>query len=233
MAKPIKPPSDKTIDPAVAAKAQRLIDNIRRLYKLGRRANSPKNNLSTEDFAAANGIDMAAHLIDLLAMFAGPVRRVAALVRNLVQDYKPAGAGLQTGRRDHNPPGVPLRRARHRRLLLLRPRRGQPHPAGGVWLTRGAIERGGDRAEHRREEGFFAAAAKGYDATQNKGVARTFERIPFPKVNPYTAECESFARCILEGRAPTINDGKNALSVLRIVEQALQSYKTKAIIAVR
>ena len=33
-------------------------------------------------------IDMATHLYDLLAWFAGPVRRVAAMVSTLVQDYK-------------------------------------------------------------------------------------------------------------------------------------------------
>lgn len=47
-----------TLDPAIEAKARRMIDNIRRFYRLGQRANLQEKDLSTAEFAAANGVNI-------------------------------------------------------------------------------------------------------------------------------------------------------------------------------
>lgn len=52
-AKPTDPP-----DPATEAKAQRMISNVRSHYDRGRRANSSDSELSTVEFAAANGVNV-------------------------------------------------------------------------------------------------------------------------------------------------------------------------------
>ncbi len=172
-------------------------------------------------------VDMATHLFDLLAMFAGPIRRVGALVGNLVQDYKPADATttlLEFRSGAHGTVDcffcIPDEASRTRLEV---------YGSQGALLSEGTI----GQSTGGKLEGIFAAGDQGYDAAQDKDVTRKFERIPFPKVNPYTAECEYFAQCILDRRAPKINDGKNALTILRIVEQALQSNKTNAILPVR
>ena len=49
----------------------------------------------------------------------------------------------------------------------------------------------------------------------------------FEKVNPYTAECESLARCIIEGRQRVdVNGPERSLHILRVVEAAYQSSRT-------
>ncbi len=171
-------------------------------------------------------VDMATHLIDLMAMFAGPVRRVAALVGNLVQDYKPADATttlLEFRSGAHGTVDcffcIPDEASRTRLEV---------YGSQGALLSEGTI----GQSTGGKLEGIFAAGEKAYDAAQTKDVVRKFEQVPFPKVNPYTAECEYFAQCILDRRAPKINDGKNALTIQRIVELALQSSKKKEILPV-
>ena len=81
-------------------------------------------------------------------------------------------------------------------------------------------------------EGIFGLGDASYDAAQNKDVARTFQAIPYAAVNPYTAECEYFADCILAGRLPAINNGANALHILSLTEKAYGSGKNQAILTV-
>ena len=171
-------------------------------------------------------VDMATHLIDLLAMFAGPVRRVAALTGNLVQGYNPADATttlLEFRSGAHGTVDcffcIPDEASRTRLEV---------YGSQGALLSEGTV----GQSTGGKLEGLFAQGDKGYDAAQNKDAVRKFERITFPRINPYTAECEYFAQCILDGRPPTINDGQNALTVMRIVEQALRSSKMKAILPV-
>jgi len=63
-------------------------------------------------------------------------------------------------------------------------------------------------------------------------VARKFQRIPFKAVNPYTAECEYFADCILQGRAPAMNNAKNSLHLMSLVENAYGSSKARRLMPV-
>ena len=86
-----------------------------------------------------------------------------------------AGAGLPLGRRLDDAAGVRLRRPGHGRLLLLHPRRGQPHAAGDLRLARGGPHRRHDRPEQpaASSKAIFGLGDAGYDAAQNKDVART------------------------------------------------------------
>jgi len=76
-------------------------------------------------------------------------------------------------------------------------------------------------------EAMLLAGAAGYDAQQSKDVVRKFQKVPFPKVNPYTAECAYFADCILQRRPPALNDGRNALTIADLTDKAYRSYKQK------
>jgi len=159
-------------------------------------------------------IDMATHLYDLLAYFAGPVRRITALVDTLVQDYKSDDASttlLQFASGAHGTVDcfycIPDEASRTRLEI---------YGSRGAILTEGTIGQG----QGGKVEGIFGLGDAGYDATQNKDITPQFQEISYPTVNPYTAECEYFAQCILEGEPPKINDGKNALVIAALVEKA-------------
>jgi len=159
-------------------------------------------------------IDMATHLYDLLAYFAGPVRRITALTGNLVQDYKSDDASttlmeFQSGA--HATVDcfycIPDEASRTRLEV---------YGSQGAVLTEGTI----GQSQAGKMEGIFGLGDAGYDAAQNKDVARHFQELAYPSVNPYTAECEYFAQCILDGKPPKINDGQNALIIAALVEKA-------------
>ena len=100
--------------------------------------------------------------------------------------------------------------------------------SGGAIFSEGTI----GQSKAGKVEGIFGLGDAAYDAAQDKDVARKFRRVPFEKVNPYTAECAYFADCILNRRKPAINDGKNALRIMALTEKAYGSYKAKQIITV-
>ena len=167
-------------------------------------------------------IDMATHLYDLLEHFAGPIRRVGALAGTLVQDYKSDDASttlLEFKSGAHATVDcfycIPDEASRTRLEI---------YGAGGAVLAEGTIGQGAGG----KLEAIYSASDAGYDAAQNKDVVRRFQRVPFPKVNPYTAECAYFADCILAGKAPAINGPRNALRILAVAEGAYRSAKTKA-----
>jgi predicted dehydrogenase len=171
-------------------------------------------------------IDMATHLYDLLEYFAGPMRRVAAIANSLVQDYRSDDSSTTLAEFKSGAHAtidcffcIPDEVSRTRLEI---------YGSRGAILTEGTI----GQSEKGKVEACFIEAAGGYDAAQNKDVARTFERMPFKPVNPYTAECDYFASCILEGRPPAINDGKNAIHLMSLVEKAYESWTSKRILAV-
>ena len=57
------------------------------------------------------------------------------------------------------------------------------------------------------------------NSEQNKDVVRKFNRIPFKKINPYTAECEYFAGCVLAGCPPAVNGPDNALTIADVTDE--------------
>ena len=54
-------------------------------------------------------------------------------------------------------------------------------------------------------------------------MVRKFQRLPFPAINPYTAECSYFADCILRGKPPVINGAAGAIRNMTLIEKAYQS----------
>lgn len=162
-------------------------------------------------------IDMATHLYDLMAHFAGPVRSVAALVNTLVQDYRSDDASTTLLEFASGAQGtvdcfycIPDEASRTRLEV---------YGSQGAVLTEGTIGQGsGGKAEALLGQG-----AAGYDAAQSKDVVRKFEKLRFKQVNPYTAECDYFAGCVLSGQPPAINGPDNALRIAEIAEKAYQS----------
>ena len=159
-------------------------------------------------------MDMATHLYDLLAYFAGPVRRITALTGNLVQDYRSEDASttlleFQSGTQATVDCFYCIPDEASRTRLEI-------YGSQGAVLTEGTI----GQSKAGKMEGIFGLGNASYDAAQNKDVVRHFAKIPFPAVNPYTAECEYFAQCILDGTGPTLNDGRNALAIAALAEKA-------------
>ena len=166
-------------------------------------------------------IDMATHLYDLLEFFAGPVRRISALAATLVQDYKSDDASTTLLEFKSGAQAtvdcfycIPDE-ASHTRLEV--------YGSQGAVLSEGTI----GQSKAGKLEGIFGLGDAAYDAAQNKDVVRKFQRIAFPAVNPYTAECQYFADCILQGRPPAVNDAKNALHLMALVEKAYGSARTR------
>jgi predicted dehydrogenase len=171
-------------------------------------------------------IDMATHLYDLLEYFAGPIRRIAAIADTLVQQYRSDDSSTTLAEFKSGAHAtidcfycVPDEASRTRLEI---------YGSRGAVLAEGTI----GQSEKGKIEAYLGEAGASYDAVQNKDVARAFEKIPFKAVNPYTAECEYFATCILEGRPPAINDGRNAIHIMSLVEKAYASWKKKRILPV-
>ena len=170
-------------------------------------------------------IDMATHLYDLLAHFAGPIRRVVALTGNLVQRYRSEDASttlLEFASGAHATVDcfycIPDEASRTRLEI---------YGSQGALLSEGTI----GQSQGGTLEGIFGLGDAGYDAAQNKDVARKLEPIPFPAVNPYTAECEYFADCILRKKAPALNDARNALRILKLTERAYASGRKRKLLS--
>jgi predicted dehydrogenase len=162
---------------------------------------------------------MATHLYDLLDYFAGPIRRVVAFTGNLVQDYRSEDSAttlLELADGGHATVDtffcVPDEASRTR--LEIYGSRGSIFSEGTIGQSQGG-----------QVEGIFGLGEGSYDAAQNKDVARTFQPVPFEAVNPYTAECSYFADCVLNGRAPALNGGENAIRIMQLTEKAYASAK--------
>lgn len=169
-------------------------------------------------------IDMATHLYDLLAWFAGPVRRVAAMVNTLVQDYKSDDASttlleFKSGAQATVDCFYCIPDEASRTRLEIYGSQGAVLAEGTIGQSVGGVL-----------EALQLAGAAGYDAQQTKDVARKFQKVLFPKVNPYTAECAYFAECILQDRKPELNDGRNALVVAELTDKAYRSYRQKKVL---
>jgi len=162
-------------------------------------------------------IDMATHLYDLLEHFAGPIRRIVARTGNLVQDYRSEDASTTLLEFASGAQAtvdcfwcIPDEASRTRLEI---------YGSQGAVLTEGTIGQG----TGGKVEGLFGLGDAGYNAAQQKDVVRKFQRIPFKPVNPYTAECEYFAQCILQGRPPELNNADSALRLMALVEKAYAS----------
>lgn len=164
-------------------------------------------------------IDMASHLYDLLEHFAGPIRRVSALTGNLVQAYRSEDASTTLLEFDGAQGVVDAffcvpDDASRTRLEIYGTR--------GAVLSEGTIGQGSGG----RLEAILGLGQAGYDAGQNKDAAPKFQKLRFKAVNPYTAECEHFARCVLERQPPEINGPQASLHLMQVIETAYASART-------
>ena len=171
-------------------------------------------------------IDMASHLYDLLEHFAGPIRRIVTLTGRQVQDYRSEDSSATLIDFKSGAQAtvdcyfcIPDEAARTRLEV---------YGSQGAILTEGTI----GQSKAGKMEGVFGLGDSGYDAAQDKDVQRTFTRIPFKSVDPYTAECAYFADCILNGRRPEINGAKNALHLMSLIENAYASAKQGTVLKV-
>jgi predicted dehydrogenase len=165
-------------------------------------------------------IDMASHLYDLIEFFAGPIRRIVAMTGNLVQDYRSEDSSTTLLQLDSGAQAsvdcfycIPDEASRTRLEI---------YGSQGAVLTEGTI----GQSTGGKVEAILGLGGAGYDAAQSKDVVRKFQRISFPAVNPYTAECSYFADCILRNQPPQINDSKNALVNMALIEKAYAAAKS-------
>jgi predicted dehydrogenase len=171
-------------------------------------------------------IDMASHLYDLVEFFAGPIRRITALTGNLVQDYRSEDASttlleLASGAQASVDCFFCIPDEASRTRLEI-------YGSQGAILTEGTI----GQSEGGRMEAILGLGRAGYDAAQSKDSVRRFERVAFPAVNPYTAECSYFADCILRKRPPAINDGASAVRGMARIEKAYAAAKKGRVLRV-
>ena len=172
-------------------------------------------------------IDMATHLYDLLEYFTDSgIKRVAAVTGSQVHDYKSEDSSttlLEFASGTHATVDaffcIPDEASKTRLEI---------YGSKGSLLSEGTIGQG----TGGKLEGIFKTEGKSYDAAQNKDVVQRFQKIDFGKINPYTAECEYFAGCILKKKPPAINGGNNALHIMKVTEKAYSSYKKKKILPV-
>ncbi|MCY3023542.1 MAG: Gfo/Idh/MocA family oxidoreductase [Planctomycetota bacterium] len=171
-------------------------------------------------------IDMATHLYDLLAYFAGPIRRVAALTGNRVHSYKSEDASTTL---------LEFRSGAHATVDCFycipdeaSRTRLEVYGSQGAVLAEGTI----GQSTGGRMEGIFGLGDSAYDAAQNKDVVRRFSPLRFSHVNPYAAECEYFAACILRAQPPALNNAAGALRIARLVEKAYTSCRSRRVLRV-
>jgi len=165
-------------------------------------------------------IDMATHLYDLLEFLAGRITKVFALTGRQVHSYQSEDASttlLELAAGAHATVdcfyNVPDQASRTRLEI---------YGSRGSILAEGTIGQGSGG----RVEALLGSADAAYDATQNKDAAAAFAEVPFEKVNPYAAECEYFADCILAGRPVELNNGENAVHIMEVTDAAYQSART-------
>jgi predicted dehydrogenase len=162
-------------------------------------------------------IDMASHLYDLLEHFAGPIRRLTALTGHVVHSYQSEDASttlIEFKSGAHATVDcffcIPDEASRTRLEI---------YGSQGTILTEDTIGQGSAGTM----EGIFGLGDAPYDAAQDKDVRRRFKRIPFSRINTYTAQCEYFADCIQRGRAPTVNGPDTSLRILKWIAKAYES----------
>jgi predicted dehydrogenase len=171
-------------------------------------------------------VDMATHLYDLLEYINGPVAKIAALTDTLVQSYKSEDSATTLLRFKNGAHAtvdtffcIPDEAPRTRLEI---------YGSQGAILTEGTIGQG----DSGTMEGVFGLGDAVYDAKQSKAVSKKYKAVPYKKVNPYTAECEYFADCILKRKAPVLNGMANALRIATITEKAYASGRQNKILSV-
>lgn len=71
-----------------------------------------------------------------------------------------------------------------------------------------------------------------YDSSQAGRAVDAYRPVPFPTVNPYAAQMEYFAECVLGGVRPEINGEAEAGHIARVTAGAYRSWKDKRFIGI-
>lgn len=165
-------------------------------------------------------MDMATHLFDLLEFFSGPIVEVFAFTGSVVHAYASEDSSTTLLRFANGAQGmvdcffnIPDGASRTRLEI---------YGSQGAILTEGTIGQG----DGGRMEGYFERGSSAYDAGQNKDGDSGFAPIAFEKTNMYTAECRSFADCILKQRPVEVNGPENAVHIMDVTEKAYASART-------
>lgn len=172
-------------------------------------------------------IDMATHLYDLIEFFTDErIKYVSAIANSQVHNYKSEDSSttlLELTSGTHATVDcffcIPDEASRTRLEI---------YGSQGSIFTEGTI----GQSEGGIVEGISGLGNAGYDAKQSKDVVRKFRKINFKKINPYTAECEYFADCILRNKQPEINGPETSLHIAEVTEKAYISYRTKKILQI-
>ena len=153
-------------------------------------------------------------MYDLLEFLSAPSAKLVAFTGNQVQNYKSEDSSTTMLEFDNGAHAtvdaffcIPDEASRTR--LEIYGSQGSIFAEGTIGQSQGGTV-----------EGIFSIGAGGYDAAQTKDVARSFAPVPFAQLNPYTAECAAFADCILKGVEPAINNGDNAIRIMRSPNKA-------------
>jgi predicted dehydrogenase len=164
-------------------------------------------------------VDMASHLYDLLEHFAGPIKRLTALTGRIVHSYRSEDSSTTLIKFESGAHAtvdcffcIPDEASRTRLEI---------YGSQGTILTEDTIGQGSAGTM----EGIFGLGDAPYDAAQRKDVGMRFKKIPFRRINTYTAECEYFADCIRRGHAPAINGPDTSLRILKWIAEAYKSSK--------
>lgn len=189
----------------------------------------PISNGWRQDPATGGGgslIDMATHLYDLIEYFAGPIARVTALTSNLVQPYPSEDSSttlLELACGAHATVDcffcIPDDASRTRLEI---------YGSAGSILAEGTIGQG----VGGRLEGLFGRTERPYRPAQGKDVGAKFKRIPYKRVNTYTAQCEYFARCVLDGDAILENGPESAMHSADLTAAAYRSARLGRVVGV-
>ncbi|MDD3726222.1 MAG: Gfo/Idh/MocA family oxidoreductase [Candidatus Ratteibacteria bacterium] len=172
-------------------------------------------------------IDMATHLYDLVEFFTDEqIRYVAAITNSQVQNYKSEDSSTTL---------IELTSGTHATVDCFfcipdeaSKTRLEIYGSQGSIFTEGTI----GQSEGGVVEGIFGLGVSGYDAKQSKDMLRKFRNVNFRRINPYTAECEYFADCVLKNIPPQINGPKNSIHIAEVTEKAYISYRTKKILKI-
>ncbi len=162
-------------------------------------------------------IDMASHLYDLLEMFYGPVSQIAAVANTQVHSYPVDDSSTTL---------IKFKSGAHATVDCFfcipdeaSKTRLEIYGSKGSILSEGTIGQGDEGSL----ELFTKSEDAAYDAVQSKDDSSLFKTVDFNKINMYTAECEYFAECILNKISVEINNGRNGIHILKIVEAAYKS----------
>ena len=169
-------------------------------------------------------MDMGSHCIDLLEMWLGPVRRLAAFSRCLTHGYPVDDSATVLCEFDSGAQGV------------VEVNYNVPDEAGQNSLeirgTRGVVT-----ADHTIGQGAggnmtaYLYDQDGYSAAQERSGENGARAVVVEPVNPYRAEVEHLAECIRSGQEP-LNNGAHALHNLRLCLAAYEAARTGCVVEI-